>query len=870
MIYIFILILSLIYIVFEFHFNTTLLLTASLPRLQMETLEHVEHYGRLISSAGLALTMAGIILPSRVRWSAWAGSIPWLLISALALWLTLIWSGMSSLHDAGAPHFMPAVIVGLGLLLGLATLTSGSIADRIEGSNRKPGHHPDGARSDGGRFDGDMGPAARIMAPGPVRLLSTLRRPAIFLATLMVAMPGMYYGQKAAIETWVIEPSDGQDRLLATRIQFLKTGLAEGRVDLGGVHLPSLGGADTPEAMTFLSLVSAISMNARQFVDTTLDDAMKSGIAAEIMRNRMLVDVSSRYEEYRNGADRFEKEFFQAYESGVVKYQDKRKKAFDDRESEWLKLQDEISKNYSEYNSAEKKYIKSIEDYYENNRRNIHAHYRALKNCRTEACIARRQSGFAKEWSRSNTIPAPDQMSFCRTMTREEHIATRAERILLGDAAPLAEIFSGLVGGAMLSCPTDDKEENFVKTRLLEVNMPRFVNETGGIEFGVRNEDFPDHPVVARKIRDRLAKEGLNLPSAWSPRDAGSFDRAYRQKVEKDSAAQWRSSIVRDLGFYLEPGLSREDLYRNPDVQKLIRKEVGEDYVPGWRWNWSEKEFASKAVLPAVERRIDQEIAALRRYSIHYANGGRDEMDGKNALRAAVVPVISLGISLFFAFYSLFKIVSELMAGGIAAIVARSGGRLSRIVAAGPGKMALKWSLLLVMASSLILLPKHLVANNFADSDAYRNLSGMARESAPALTAMADWSIRMQPLVAAYGVALVEKWDPVGILDIRGGAQADGGVAPAPTGDSVGGSVGGSARRDISSPVPVAPGGRASGSEASGPDIVRQVQARVGVAADGLYGPMTAAAIRRWRVENGLPADGGIDTDLLRKMGIGE
>lgn len=51
-------------------------------------------------------------------------------------------------------------------------------------------------------------------------------------------------------------------------------------------------------------------------------------------------------------------------------------------------------------------------------------------------------------------------------------------------------------------------------------------------------------------------------------------------------------------------------------------------------------------------------------------------------------------------------------------------------------------------------------------------------------------------------------------------------------------------------------------------DTVKKVQAAVGVAADGAYGPATAKAVHAFQSGKGLIADGVVGPDTLAKMGI--
>jgi putative chitinase len=53
-------------------------------------------------------------------------------------------------------------------------------------------------------------------------------------------------------------------------------------------------------------------------------------------------------------------------------------------------------------------------------------------------------------------------------------------------------------------------------------------------------------------------------------------------------------------------------------------------------------------------------------------------------------------------------------------------------------------------------------------------------------------------------------------------------------------------------------------------DLVKQLQAKLGLAADGNFGPGTEKAVKDWQSKNGLAADGIVGPATLSKMGISE
>ena len=62
----------------------------------------------------------------------------------------------------------------------------------------------------------------------------------------------------------------------------------------------------------------------------------------------------------------------------------------------------------------------------------------------------------------------------------------------------------------------------------------------------------------------------------------------------------------------------------------------------------------------------------------------------------------------------------------------------------------------------------------------------------------------------------------------------------------------------------------ASGMNGSGMDekTVKQVQQSLNVKADGVWGPSTEAALKKYQQENGLPATGQLDQATKQKLNV--
>ena len=51
-------------------------------------------------------------------------------------------------------------------------------------------------------------------------------------------------------------------------------------------------------------------------------------------------------------------------------------------------------------------------------------------------------------------------------------------------------------------------------------------------------------------------------------------------------------------------------------------------------------------------------------------------------------------------------------------------------------------------------------------------------------------------------------------------------------------------------------------------DVVKQIQQKLGITADGNFGPGTEKSVKEWQTKNGLTPDGVVGPSTLEKMGI--
>ncbi|MBI3441906.1 MAG: hypothetical protein HY052_08960 [Proteobacteria bacterium] len=213
------LLLSLGYLSAELFFNVMLLDISSSVRSSPDQVEHVQYFGRTVS--GLGFTLLVLSLFQRFGFKI-SGQKQWLAFAAIALLCIL-----------------PFLMTFGHLLLSVITTTSAPPLS----------------------YTTEM-----IWGVLPFIGLYHIainrgRNPVIVIIGLMVlAWPAMFYGQKLAIERFIINPTTAQERLNANYILLLKTGIEECAIAPQALQLCDDNGSNDVEKRSTRTVLGALFM----------------------------------------------------------------------------------------------------------------------------------------------------------------------------------------------------------------------------------------------------------------------------------------------------------------------------------------------------------------------------------------------------------------------------------------------------------------------------------------------------------------------------------------------------------------------------------------------------------------------------------
>lgn len=157
------------------------------------------------------------------------------------------------------------------------------------------------------------------------------------------------------------------------------------------------------------------------------------------------------------------------------------------------------------------------------------------------------------------------------------------------------------------------------------------------------------------RIRSDLADEGLNLPRGWDPGDRSTFYSVVASKVRRDADAQYARQTRDQAGEVLPKDLDIQAFSQRPGVQRQWQEKLGVGKDTRLAMNMSLETFTRTIHEPAMSKRVDEEVERLLSPAEDFADGGKQEQLGRDAMTALVVPPLALAFSLIGALTHLYK-----------------------------------------------------------------------------------------------------------------------------------------------------------------------------------------------------------------------
>ena len=597
------------------------------------------------------------------------------------------------------------------------------------------------------------------------------KRTTIFTFGLLALMvwPTVFFGQKYLVDHYLIETSTVEQRQNAYFSQLLRLALARNTVEIEGVPYDSER-KQTASDKTFLSLLGGLLYADTQMLDSL--DKQKESIIRSYIKGRAYSEFDAHYEKYKVLRSDL-RSSFKEYQKATKKYNKVLRSSSSRSNKYWLEVEQEIKNGWGDYKAAEKSFDIRVESRAKDLAPRVYA-YIGKRN----RFIERRDTKGLKKLEESydkgikdyglGIIPV-DYWGVPKDTFSDNFWKTAGMALITGGATLLvqgADMARGGKGGLK-----DDYLEynNEVPhySKLLRVKMlPKFKEDTGGFEYGIKSlSEFRKHQATSALVRNKLKKKGLLLPKSWKTSQRSVFNKAVVKKVKSEADLSWNAKMAKK-NMSILPNLGWNKFQRNAGIQDRIRRTMGEEnYVSPMLGDWNNEAFRVHVIEPNIERKTKEAISFLKAELPEYADGGYMEDKSKAALRANLVPPISMALSLFLIIFTVMKLPMNLVS-----VIKRHRGSMPETPKADDsGGQSRYWKYIKVgspaaLIGIIVVMPFFLFSNSYskADSTVGYFLDRVEQETSASVSQALRWVLITQPQVQPIGGSLESSLNLVG------------------------------------------------------------------------------------------------------------
>jgi|GEM_PF-950227 len=572
----------------------------------------------------------------------------------------------------------------------------------------------------------------------------------------LIVWPSIFFGQKWLVDHFIIDASSSEERQQAYLSQVLRSALIEKSIQFEGIEYDPTKAHSSTEK-TFLSVFGGLV-----YADDKLVSDLKQKkrmIMEKFVRDRAMSNFDKHYRDYNEFRQDLRQKYMD-YNQGTAQYNEVLASAQSRSDEYWLDTQNQVKQGWEKYQQGIKSYEARVESRAQQIAPKLHDYFERRNKCsdkkkgsRRDRCFKRVQQGYDTEIKKYSIpyIPPNDWL------IREE-IST-AENI--GNSVVAGVLTFGLftamqAADAVIGGDAGFKDHRMVYTddvnhykRVLMVKMePDFIKESGGYPLGIRSiHEFRVHELTSIKVNKNLKQRGLNLPAYWSLTDRHSFDNAVSNKVRQQADTQWRSSM-KAKGLSMPPNLSWSQFQKNANIQSRIKQQMQELYVKPTLADWNNRQFKQYIIEPNIQRKTTNYLNILEAQKAEFADGGAFEHAGKSALRATIIPPISMSISLALVLLTMLKLPMK----------ALELVQVKRETPSVKGKASpyIKPVISLVLMASIFIMPMSLGGNHYTMKDSAMSyfFEQMDKNDSAIISFALKWLLTTQPLVQPIGAAI--------------------------------------------------------------------------------------------------------------------
>ena len=594
-------------------------------------------------------------------------------------------------------------------------------------------------------------------------LSSRLHRWSTVGLIFLVAWPLVFFGQRVVIDNYLIEPSTAEQRQRAYYAQVVRQGLANNSIEIEGIaHNPNE--SYRGEALTFIALFGALL-----YADVDLINKVETHTQA--MVKKMVTDTA--YQDFPAHYERYQafrvdlQDEYRRYAKASNTFNSKKSASSQEADKAWRQVEQEITNGWQEYQEGIAQFNREVNAKAEKLTPQLKTYFDRISQCSSDSCRRTYHDRYAKEITQLGAgYIEPSYWLLEEKVSTGEKMATSLLTGVLTGGVSLAlqgiSLATGGDGGVEKSRFYFLNDTQDTAERLSLKLQPQFSAKAKGYAYNLSGYDaFRNDAITIRQMIQSSRKQGIDLPNSWTLSDRATFDRLVDRKVASEANTAWKKqSQSQDLN--LPPNLSWDQFQLHAEVQKLIRREMGEAlYVSPMRADWNNRQFLQRVVEPNINRKVKDVISQLKHDLREYDNGGRMADTSKSALRAILVPPISMGLSLLLIVLTLCNL--PIRVGRLASLLTTPNGS-----ATSPRRLSVPAVVVTLLPPALVFaVPLLFFSSSYLsapdDQDPSQPqviqyfMDQVSQQASPLASLGLRWVMSAQPLFQPLGNALHER-----------------------------------------------------------------------------------------------------------------
>jgi len=592
-------------------------------------------------------------------------------------------------------------------------------------------------------------------------LTSRLRRWTTAGVIFVLVWPLVFFGQRAVIDHYLIEPSTAEQRQRAYYAQMVRQGLANNSIDIEGIaHNPDA--SYSGEALTFIALFGALL-----YADDELIPKVETHTQA--MVKKMVTDAA--YRDFPDHYGRYQafraelQDDYRRYAKASNTFNSQKSASRQEADKAWQQVEQEIRSGWQEYQQGLAQFDREVTTKAEQLTSQLKTYFDRIGQCKSDACRKPYNDRYAKDITRLGAgYIEPNYWLLEEKVSSGEKVATTLLAGVLTGGVSLAlqgiNLATGGDGGIESSRFYFLNDSRDTAARLSRKLQPQFSAKAKGYAYNLADfATFRNDPLTARQVIQSSRKKGIPLPDTWTLADRTTFDRLVARKIDNEAKSAWQQQ-GRKQGLSLPPDLSWEQFQLHPHIQQKIRREMGDAlYVKPMRADWNNRQFLQRVVEPNINRKVKEVISQLKHDVREYDDGGGMADTAKSALRAILVPPISMGLSLLLIVMTLCHLPLRLWRLLTSLLAAR------RKVTTPHRRVVRKLLLALLPPVLVFAVPLLFFSSSYLSSDkdtaqpqvVQYFMDQVSRQASPLASLSLRWVMSAQPLFQPLGNALHER-----------------------------------------------------------------------------------------------------------------